>query len=63
MFAEIYQALFEILTVLAFLSMVWKDQKLTRKTYFASYCFYLAIINMAELYTWKYPSEEETVSK
>ena len=62
-FAELQQALFEICTVFAFLAMVWKDQKLTRKTYFASYCFYLLAINIAELYLWKYPTDEETESK
>ena len=63
LFAELHQALFEICTVLAFLAMVWKDEKLTRKTYFASYCFYFAIINMAELYLMQYPSEAEKESK
>ena len=31
--------------------------------FFASYCFYVTIINFMELYLRQYPTEEEQVSK
>ena len=56
-------SLTEIVTVVAFLTMVFRNSKETRMYYFASYCFYIMLINCMELYLRKYPTEVERDSK
>ena len=60
---EYFLSFTELFTVGAFLAMFARDSKETRKIFFASYCFYVAIINFMELYLRSYPTEEEQVSK
>ena len=56
-------SLTEIVTVVAFLTMVFRNSKETRMYYFTSYCFYIMLINCMELYLRKYPTEVERDSK
>ena len=56
---EFLKAFTEIFTAGAFLTMFARDQKKTRMFFFASFCFYITLINFMELYLRKYPTESE----
>ena len=60
---EYFLSLTEVVTVAAFLTMVFKNSKDTRHYYFLSYCFYIMLINVMELYLRANPTEVERDSK
>ena len=61
--SEFIPALGEIVTAVAFMTMMWRDIKKTRMIFFAAYCSYILVINSMELYLRKYPTQEEQFSK